>query len=95
MVLPEIVREEAIAAVWRRERFGDGQRVWGLLCKEMVTSEWLEHSGLERSLITFYIIDIRSPWWSSLSRSLLLSPSGRDEPPNPPADAALQAGASA
>lgn len=52
MVLPEIVREEATAAVWRREQFGDGQRVWGLLCKEMVTSEWLEHRGLELSLIT-------------------------------------------
>ena len=38
MVLPEITREEAAAAVWRRERFGDEQRGWELLCKEMVGS---------------------------------------------------------
>jgi len=38
VVLPEITREEAAAAVWRRERFGDEQRGWELLCKEMVGS---------------------------------------------------------
>ena len=95
MVLPEIVREEATAAVWRGERFGDGRRVWGLLCREMVTSEWLEHSRLELSLIASHINNIRSPWWSSLSCCLLLSLSGRGEPPDLSADAALQAGATA
>lgn len=66
-----------------------------LLCKEMVSSEWLEHRGLEPSPIASHTNSTGSPLWNSLSCCLLLSLGGRAEAPDLPAGAALQAGASA